>query len=836
VNRRASPKRELHLVCNAHLDPIWLWEWEEGAAEALSTFRTAADLCEEFPGLVFNHNEVILYKWVEEYEPELFRRIQKLVRRGRWNIMGGWWVQPDCNMPSGESFVRQALLGKRYFREKFGVDVRTAINFDPFGHTRGLVQILARSGYDSYMFMRPDQGWCKLPANDFVWVGYDGSEVLAARTGGYGSGLGRARQKIEHWLRQHPDTPLGVDLWGVGNHGGGPSRKDILDLNRLAAARRDVNIVHSTPQAYFRALARNRAKLPRHAADLNPYDVGCYTSQVRVKQKHRLLENELYAAEKMCSAAAAQGLMAYPHAELRAALEDLLFTEFHDVLPGSSIQPAEEAAIRTMDHGLELVSRAKARAFFGLASGQPRAAAGTIPVFVYNPHPRRERAIVECEFQLPDQNWADTWTVVEVFAGRRRLAAQVEKEASSIPLDWRKRAVFAAELEPGRMNRFDCRLKLLPKKPVLKTAVGGRGFRFRTRDLEVVINSRTGLVDRYRVAGRDLLRPGAFAPLVIADNFDPWGMNVRSFRKVAGRFRLASAREGSRRCGLARTVPSVRVVEDGAVRTVVEAVFVRGQSLLIQRYKLPKAGAEVEVETRVQWAEKDKCLKLAVPTALGVGAEFLGQVACGVERLPADGDEAVAQKWLAVAEPNRARGLALTVVNDGSYGSDFAKGELRLTLLRSPAYSAHPLKDRVPLAADRYTPRQEQGERLFRFWLTGGRRAERLAKVDGEALAHNEKPMTLSFFPSGAGEKPKPFVTVEGGSIQLMAAKPAEEGRGLVLRLFEPTGRRTRARVALPFAGMSRRLDFGPFEIKTLRADLKRRAWTETDLLERPVR
>ncbi|HOX06942.1 MAG TPA: glycoside hydrolase family 38 C-terminal domain-containing protein [Planctomycetota bacterium] len=831
------PARRLHLICNAHLDPIWLWEWEEGAAEALSTFRTAADLCEEFPGFVFNHNEVILYKWVEEYEPALFRRIRRLVRRGQWNIMGGWWVQPDCNMPFGESFVRQALLGKRYFREKFGVDVRTAINVDPFGHTRGLVQILAKSGYDSYLFMRPDQSWCKLEADDFVWVGYDGSEVLAHRINWYGSHLGRARKMVESQLQRKAAARLACQCWGVGNHGGGPSRKDIRDLDRLAAERRgEVEIVHSTPQAYFRELARRRAKLPRHAAGLNPYDQGCYTSQVRIKQKHRLLENEIYAAEKMCSAAALQGLMVYPGAELRPALEDLLFTEFHDVLPGSSIQPAEEAALRTMDHGLELVSRAKARAFFALASGQPRAAAGTIPVFVYNPHPRRARAVVECEFQLPDQNWDDSWTDIEVFAGGRRLASQVEKEASSIPLDWRKRVVFAAELEPGQMNRFDCRLKLLPGKPAPRAASGRRGFRFRTRDLEVVINTRTGLVDRFRVAGRDLVRPGAFQPLVIADNFDPWGMTVRSFRKVAGRFRLASAAEGARRCGLPRPVPSVRVVEDGAVRTVVEAVFVWGQSMVVQRYKLPKSGAEMELEVRVQWAEKDKCLKLSVPTNLGAGAEFLGQVACGVERLPANGDEAVAQKWLAVAEPARGGGMALSVANDGTYGSDFAAGELRLTLLRSPAYSAHPIKDRPVLPADRFMPRQEQGERLFRFWISGGRRSERLSAVGDEAMAHNEKPMALSFFPSGAGRRPKPFVSVDGAGVELMAAKPVEDGRGLVVRLFEATGRASTARVRLPFAGMGRRVYFRPFEIKTLRVDPRRRTWTEADLLEKPVR
>ena len=189
-------KRTVHLICNAHLDPVWLWEWEEGAAAAISTFRTAADLCEQFGAFVFNHNEVILYRWVEEFEPELFARIQRLVGEGRWHIMGGWYLQPDCNLPSGESFVRQALLGRQYFAEKFSARPTTAINFDPFGHTRGLVQILARSGYDSYLFCRPGEEECPLPGRPdqpFQWEGYDGSRVLG---GGYIERAGEGRAPL----------------------------------------------------------------------------------------------------------------------------------------------------------------------------------------------------------------------------------------------------------------------------------------------------------------------------------------------------------------------------------------------------------------------------------------------------------------------------------------------------------------------------------------------------------------------------------------------------------------------------------------------------------------
>ena len=145
-----------------------MWGWQEGLAETLSTFRTAARLCEEFDDFIFCHNEKILYQWVEIYAPDLFKKIRRLVIEKKWHIMGGWVLQPDCNMPCGESFVRQILVGKKYFKEKFGAEPSTAINFDSFGHTRGLVQILKKSGYDSYVFCRPDPGIVDETANSFA--------------------------------------------------------------------------------------------------------------------------------------------------------------------------------------------------------------------------------------------------------------------------------------------------------------------------------------------------------------------------------------------------------------------------------------------------------------------------------------------------------------------------------------------------------------------------------------------------------------------------------------------------------------------------------------------
>ena len=202
--------KTVYLICNAHIDPVWQWEWEEGAAEALSTFRTAADLCEEFDGFVFNHNEAMLYRWIEEYEPQLFSRIQRLVRDGRWHIMGGWYLQPDCNMLSGESHIRQIESGLRYFKEKFGARPKTAIGFDAFGHTRGLVQILKKTGFDSYLFCRPWESFQHLPEGTFDWVGYDGSHVMARRINdSYSSPLGKAAEKIETAARRS-DCPIDI--------------------------------------------------------------------------------------------------------------------------------------------------------------------------------------------------------------------------------------------------------------------------------------------------------------------------------------------------------------------------------------------------------------------------------------------------------------------------------------------------------------------------------------------------------------------------------------------------------------------------------------------------
>jgi alpha-mannosidase len=844
----------LFLVCNAHLDPVWLWEWEEGMGEALATFRAAARFCEEQEGFVFCHNEALLYEWVEEHEPALFARLRVLVAAGRWHVMGGWYLQPDCNLPSGESLVRQITVGKRYFRERFGVEPRVAVNLDPFGHTRGLVQILAKSGFQGYLFCRPDAKFLTLPADDFRWIGYDGSEITAHRAADhYNSERGRAAEKIRGWLERHPDHQPGLLLWGIGDHGGGPSREDLEGIARLQAGPEPGGrrIVHGRPEDYFDALAASGCELPEHAGDLNPWAVGCYTSMARLKRRHRRLEGMLYGIEKLLLQAGLEGRLPWPAAALAEAERDLLFGEFHDILPGSSIEAVERYALQRLDHGLEILERLRARAFFALVSGETPGEEGEYPLLLYNHHPWPVERIVELEFQPPEPNPDPSLFMQPELTGPDGQAVpfQLEQERCNIQTDQRKRLVFPVRLEPSTLYRWAVRLRPIPRGQARGTVLGrplaleqapepgpdgGRVFRFASDTAEWTLDADTGLLRAFRVGGTEMLRPGALRPLLLADDADPWGMRVRAFREVVGAFEPLSPVEAARWAGV--NVPilePVRIIEAGPVRTVVEALLGHGRSRLRLRCAFPRRGNALDVEVRIHWAETDRMLKLALPIPWAEGS-VRGEVAYGVESFDRPGEELVAQRWVGVVSGDGRQ--ALTVLNDGSHGFDFADGELRLSLLRAPAHAGHPTApDRPIVRSDRHTSRLDQGEHTFRFRIEAGPAAERLAAVGREALVFNEPCFALALNPPGTGVPAGSGVRLSGGNVLLSALKRAESGEGIVLRFFEPTGQGGSTRVSIPPLDLDFQVTLGPFELKTLVVDPVSRTWMETDLLERPL-
>ena len=228
------------------------------------------------------------------------------------------------------------------------------------------------------------------------------------------------------------------------------------------------------------------------------------------------------------------------------------------------------------------------------------------------------------------------------------------------------------------------------------------------------------------------------------------------------------------------------------------------------------------------WNEKSRMLKLALPTPF-LDGRYSGQVAFGVAELPADGREVVAQKWVGVWSADGQH--ALTCVNDGVYGSDFAGGELRLSLLRSPGYAGHPIFDRPVMAQDRFSPRIDQGERCFTFWINGGPARTRREQIDWEALGHNERPYALSFFPSGAGDAPPPAVKLRDPVIQMTAFKQADQSQDYVIRVFNPTGEPRSTVLEVVPLGIRQEIHLSGFEIKTFRVDAVRGTVGEVDLM-----
>lgn len=275
--------KKLHMIGNAHLDPVWLWNWQEGFQEVKATFRSALDRMKEDENFIFTCSSAVFFEWVEKNNPGMFAEIKKRVEEGRWEIVGGWYIQPDCNIPSGESYVRQGLYGQRYFNEKFGKMAVTGYNVDSFGHNGNLPQILKKSGLDNYVFMRPMPLEKGLPGRVFWWKSEDGSKVLAYRIPyeycTWGKDLEKYTERLKCELEDVEDDLM--MFYGVGNHGGGPTRENLKSIYALNA-REDMPVMEmGTTLEFFETIRSNGREYHQVTGDLQHHASGCYSVMSR---------------------------------------------------------------------------------------------------------------------------------------------------------------------------------------------------------------------------------------------------------------------------------------------------------------------------------------------------------------------------------------------------------------------------------------------------------------------------------------------------------------------------------------------------------------------------
>lgn len=793
-------KKVLHLVCNAHIDPVWQWDWNEGVTAALATFWSAAELAEEFD-YIFCHNEALLYEYIEKYAPDLFEKIRVLAAAGKWHVTGGWYLQPDCDLPSGEAFIRTIMLGKKYFKEKFGKEPTTAVNYDSFGHSRGLVQILAKCGYDSYVFCRPLKNMMALPDSLFTWKGYDGSSVTAVRIEDetiYCSELGKAKSDILRKAEQFKNKDTGLILWGVGNHGGGASRKDLRDIEELKAEKKDEwEIVHSTPEEYFKAV-KPTIVLEK---SLYPCFVKAYTSMNSIKQKHIELENRIFITEKLAALAALCKKQEYDRKSIEQAEKALACLQFHDVFSGTCTEDGERSSLQKAAFAEELLNEVYMKAFLSFADEHRSAAAGEYPMFVFNSSPYVRETVLEGEFLAEKIVVSDTRVrQVKVRFDGRDVPSQLIKEVSNINGDRRKRVAIRAALPPFSVSRFDCRLEYAAlSRPV--TPEGDIVFDDGIK--RAVIDRTSGLLTGFRVGNREYLAGGSFGLYMYDDNADPWGWHMRKVGKRCRPFRLSACKKG-----IFEGLKNVRITEDGAVFTEVECLFEGGASFARISYKFYKGLPYADVQADVFWNEREKALKLGAEFVSG--GDFTAQETFGKEKMPKNGDEFFVHRFVA-AEFGKE---ALAVLNDCTYGAAVSGNKLYYTLLNGSAYCAHPVEDRPIIAENRFIPFIEAGRHRFGFRMG----VFPVEELENAAAEFNDKLPMLNVFPHGNGEITPPAVRISERSVCMEAFGKC--GQGWFIRLFNNNAEKHCANIEI--CGKCARAELKAFEVKTFLFDGER--------------
>ncbi len=820
-------QRTLHMIGNAHLDPVWLWQWQEGFQEAKATFRSALDRLAEYPEFIFTSSSAAIYEWVEQNDPRMFAEIKARVAEGRWAIMGGWWIQPDCNLPNGESFVRQALYGQHYFQAKLGVTARVGYNVDSFGHHGMLPQILRKSGMDAYVFTRPAPHEKGLPGGLFWWESDDGSRVLTYRIPYEYLSSGKDLEPFVRRCMTEIKAPFtdGMCFYGVGNHGGGPTKENIESIFQLDRQRDLPQLVFSTPDQFFGRVLEQDLPIPVVHEDLQHHASGCYAAHSGIKRWNRRAENLLLLAEKWSSIALWHSALPYP-TDLAHAWKQVLFNQFHDILAGTSIEAAYEDARDTYGEACAIAARALNHATQALAwqIGIPFEE-GMKPIVVFNPHAWQSKVSVELEWgrlvegsvlldehdqQVPLQT-VQSWAAAR---GRNRLSFVADLP----PLGYRVYRVRPPAAVPAAGNGAQAPVQ------VHSAQLTDDQYRASATTLEnrwhrLEFDPETGyirsLIDK--ALGVEMFRAPAAKPAVIEDRSDTWGHEVTSFNNVIGAF----------------TATSVTLVAHGPVKSVIRVSSSYGSSKLVQDFTLYRELPQIDVHVMLDWNEEWKLLKLQFPLNLNfIKATY--EIPYGHIERPTNGEEEPGQSWVdasgLVRDSQQLYGLAL--LNDGKYSFDMQRKVLSMTVLRSPVYAHH---DPFMPPPDAQYVFMDQGVQHFTYTMVPHAGGWEGAGVVKRAAELNQRPVTVIETYHEHGQLPQhdSFITVDQDNVLVSAVKKAENNDDLIVRCYETTRVQTTATISLPHWNRTIQAVFAPCEIKTFRVPQDQtRPIVENNLLE----
>jgi alpha-mannosidase len=816
--------KTLHMIGNAHIDPVWLWQWQEGFHEVKATFRSALERMIEFPDFKFTASSAALYQWVEENDPAMFKEIQQRVAEGRWALAGGWWIEPDCNIPGGESFVRQGLYGQHYFKSRFGKTATVGYNVDSFGHNGMLPQILKKSGLPYYIFMRPDPNEKLLPSRVFWWESPDGSRVLTLRLPApYGTWAADISAHIDYCAGViHPPLEEMACFYGVGDHGGGPTIANIECILKLSQRPEGPALLFSTPSEFFAALEPRRDFFPVVHDDLQHHASGCYAVHSGIKSWMRQVEHLLLATEKLSSVAAAL-VSTPPRESLSRAWTNLLFNQFHDILAGTSLEIAYEDTRSQLGESKSIAGRVLNNAVQALAwnisiSQQD----GSFPLVVFNPNTWPTRTSVELEI------WGLNGDEMVIDSDQHLKPLQfIQSQATTT---FRSRFCFMADLPA--LGYATYRLVPHAEGVALRTPILGVALRtpmlgvefpampasdnaIENDRLRLEIDPQTGcigsLVDKTQ-QWQVFSGPAARA-VVLDDPSDTWSHGVFKFDQVIGEFKP----------------DRVSLLEHGPVQSTLRVESSFGSSKLIQDFTLFNDLDLVRVSVWVDWQEHQKMLKLRFPVNVSL-PQATYEIPYGFMRRPTNGVEYPGQSWVDLTGSS-GRSCGLSLINNAKYSYDIQANEIGLTVLRSPIFAHH--TPAVPDPARTYTY-IDQGVQQFTYILLPHPESWQTAGTVQRALELNQPPFGMQAT-SHPGSLPTSaaFISVEPQNIIVTVLKQAEDGQGLVLRAVETSGHPTHASINLAYLKRQIEADFGSCEIKTFLLPTDPQAPViETNLLE----
>jgi alpha-mannosidase len=769
----------LLLVGNSHIDAAWLWRAEETQGVVENTWRTALKLQQKFPGATFAASSAQYYEWLQSRAPGLLDSIRTAETRGSWSAVGGWWVEADQNLPSGESLVRQGLYGQRYFQQRFGRRSRIGWTPDTFGYPWTLPQIWRGLGMD--VFVTQKIRWndsTEFPHDAYVWEGLDGTRLFSYNPWGYDhdlNGATLARQmRLDNGRTANAHRMM--VLYGVGDHGGGPTIEMLErreDLQRLPAfpVMRD-----ALPEPALQTIrsARPDSAWPVWKDELYlEYHRGTYTTQAWMKRRNRRSEELLGTAELL----AALDTAPYPRATLQHAWQQTLFNQFHDLLPGSGIRPIYIDAMLTYDSVASAGTAVRDAAFRRLARRLDTRGEG-VAVVVFNPSSwvRTSYAAVPMDSGFATLRGARELRAVD--AARRVTRAVAGGDSIRF---------LAREVPPLGFKVFWIRRSAPPtaSDPAAGGVLSATPTRLENDFLIVEVDTLTGQLTRIfdKVTRREALAPGGGARGNVLQlfgdrpaNWDAWDIGYTGEEWV---------------------IDSVRAVRRGSdgLEQWIEFEKPWNATRIVQRIVLRRAEPFVEIRSAVDWAEHRKLLKVAFDWSISADSAFyeipygaIGQPTAPRTQAERAKYEHAGHRWGDLSDST----FGVSLLNDSKYGWDTRGRRMRLSLLRAPIWPDS-LADRGHHEF-RYAVYPHAGDWRSPEALTVRRGME----FNQPLLAAREPPHAGA---RGAGTSWS-FAGVDAPNVHITAVKRAEDSNAYVLRLVEWHGRPTRATVT--FGGSSR--------------------------------